>query len=216
MRRIELQAGHATDRSPKGINVGSRGCNPRHAEPSIRFDPEGVAPWRLANDDFARTLVQPLSGVEIDRRAGSRGLRPRLFTFLPCGQKNSRFSHGDRRIHVSPRQGKNSRFTLPREEPSGSWRRDDPSWRRKNAAALASEFRQAPRPWRIRHGAVRNRSFVMNGASAPVIVKKTRSATPGWRNWQTRMVEGHVPARVWRFESSSGHDRAGDPGRISG
>ena len=28
---------------------------------------------------------------------------------------------------------------------------------------------------------------------------------PGWRNWQTRMVEGHVPVREWRFKPSPGH-----------
>ena len=27
---------------------------------------------------------------------------------------------------------------------------------------------------------------------------------PGWRNWQTRMVEGHVPARACWFDSSPG------------
>jgi hypothetical protein len=26
-----------------------------------------------------------------------------------------------------------------------------------------------------------------------------------WRNWQTRMVEGHVPEREWKFESSRPH-----------
>ena len=26
-----------------------------------------------------------------------------------------------------------------------------------------------------------------------------------WRNWQTRMVEGHMPVRAWRFESSLAH-----------
>ena len=28
---------------------------------------------------------------------------------------------------------------------------------------------------------------------------------PRWRNWHTRMLEVHVPARDWRFESSPGH-----------
>ena len=27
---------------------------------------------------------------------------------------------------------------------------------------------------------------------------------PKWWNWQTRMVEGHVPYRVWGFESPFG------------
>src|SRR6516165_2210166 len=26
-----------------------------------------------------------------------------------------------------------------------------------------------------------------------------------WRNWQTRMLEVHVPVRVWRFKSSRPH-----------
>jgi hypothetical protein len=30
---------------------------------------------------------------------------------------------------------------------------------------------------------------------------------PGWRNWQTRMVEGHVPEREWRFKPSPGHSK---------
>ncbi len=28
---------------------------------------------------------------------------------------------------------------------------------------------------------------------------------PKWRNWQTRMVQGHVPARVWGFKSPLRH-----------
>ena len=28
---------------------------------------------------------------------------------------------------------------------------------------------------------------------------------PKWRNWQTRMVQVHVPARVWGFESLLRH-----------
>jgi hypothetical protein len=46
-------------------------------------------------------------------------------------------------------------------------------------------------------------------------------ATPKWRNWQTRMVQVHVPARVWGFESllrhqlfSSNHFRGGFPPRL--
>ena len=30
---------------------------------------------------------------------------------------------------------------------------------------------------------------------------------PKWRNWQTRMIQGHVPARVWGFESPLRHHR---------
>ena len=33
--------------------------------------------------------------------------------------------------------------------------------------------------------------------------------TREWRNWQTRMVEGHMPVRAWRFESSLAHFRMG-------
>lgn len=28
-----------------------------------------------------------------------------------------------------------------------------------------------------------------------------------WRNWQTRMVQGHVTVRSWRFKSSFAHKR---------
>src|SRR6266511_3889421 len=31
---------------------------------------------------------------------------------------------------------------------------------------------------------------------------------PKWRNWQTRMIQGHVPARVWGFESPLRHHRS--------
>src|SRR5450432_1987962 len=31
---------------------------------------------------------------------------------------------------------------------------------------------------------------------------------PKWRNWQTRMVQVHVPARVWGFESLLRHQIA--------
>ena len=30
---------------------------------------------------------------------------------------------------------------------------------------------------------------------------------PKWRNWQTRMIQGHVVATPWKFESSLGHFR---------
>src|SRR6202041_477218 len=30
-------------------------------------------------------------------------------------------------------------------------------------------------------------------------------SVPKWRNWQTRMVQVHVPARVWGFESLLRH-----------
>jgi hypothetical protein len=32
-----------------------------------------------------------------------------------------------------------------------------------------------------------------------------RNTVPKWRNWQTRMVQVHVPARVWGFESLLRH-----------
>jgi hypothetical protein len=31
------------------------------------------------------------------------------------------------------------------------------------------------------------------------------ASLPKWRNWQTRMIQGHVPARVWGFESPLRH-----------
>src|SRR5580693_125374 len=33
----------------------------------------------------------------------------------------------------------------------------------------------------------------------------TNHFLPSWRNWQTRMVQVHVPARVWGFESLRWH-----------
>src|SRR5689334_11220742 len=35
--------------------------------------------------------------------------------------------------------------------------------------------------------------------------KDCASHLPKWRNWQTRMVQVHVPARVWGFESLLRH-----------
>ncbi len=32
-----------------------------------------------------------------------------------------------------------------------------------------------------------------------------RSHVPKWRNWQTRYIQGVVPVRAWRFESSLRH-----------
>ena len=34
------------------------------------------------------------------------------------------------------------------------------------------------------------------------------STVPKWRNWQTRMVQVHVLARVWRFKSSLRHQNS--------
>ena len=31
------------------------------------------------------------------------------------------------------------------------------------------------------------------------------AVVPSWRNWQTRMVQVHVPATVWGFESLRWH-----------
>src|SRR6266700_340918 len=36
-------------------------------------------------------------------------------------------------------------------------------------------------------------------------VAAQHSHLPEWRNWQTRMVQVHVPARVWGFESLLRH-----------
>ena len=30
-------------------------------------------------------------------------------------------------------------------------------------------------------------------------------SAPKWRNWQTRYIQGVVPVRAWRFESSLRH-----------
>src|ERR1019366_6581749 len=37
------------------------------------------------------------------------------------------------------------------------------------------------------------------------VASLTRIHSPKWRNWQTRMVQVHVPARVWGFESPLRH-----------
>src|SRR6185312_2294712 len=42
--------------------------------------------------------------------------------------------------------------------------------------------------------------FLQGGPAAPL-----RNHLPKWRNWQTRMVQVHVPARVWGFESLLRH-----------
>ena len=39
--------------------------------------------------------------------------------------------------------------------------------------------------------------------------ERTALRVPKWRNWQTRMVQVHVLARVWRFESSFRHQLFG-------
>ena len=36
-------------------------------------------------------------------------------------------------------------------------------------------------------------------------VSRSFVPAPKWRNWQTRMVQVHVPARVWGFESLLRH-----------
>ena len=42
-------------------------------------------------------------------------------------------------------------------------------------------------------------------------VAKSRQAVdvPKWRNWQTRYIQGVVPVREWRFESSLRHQKSG-------
>src|SRR5579872_7142834 len=37
---------------------------------------------------------------------------------------------------------------------------------------------------------------------------------PSWRNWQTRMVQVHVLARVWGFESLRWHQEAVGSGQL--
>ena len=36
---------------------------------------------------------------------------------------------------------------------------------------------------------------------------------PKWRNWQTRYIQGVVPVREWRFESSLRHQSSRDSGK---
>ena len=49
-----------------------------------------------------------------------------------------------------------------------------------------------------------------SGSSRGKVVESVSAASacsplPKWRNWQTRMVQVHVPARVWGFESLLRH-----------
>ena len=39
------------------------------------------------------------------------------------------------------------------------------------------------------------------------LVQARLKTVPKWRNWQTRMVQVHVLARVWRFKSSLRHQK---------
>ncbi len=45
--------------------------------------------------------------------------------------------------------------------------------------------------------------FLMRRRSAAA----TEAHVPSWRNWQTRMVQVHVPATVWGFESLRWHQK---------
>ena len=36
---------------------------------------------------------------------------------------------------------------------------------------------------------------------------RAKNDLPAWRNWQTRMVQDHVGATPWRFESSRRHKK---------
>jgi hypothetical protein len=48
-------------------------------------------------------------------------------------------------------------------------------------------------------------AFVTLAIAAVQRVLKQDHSVPKWRNWQTRMVQVHVPARVWGFESLLRH-----------
>ena len=39
----------------------------------------------------------------------------------------------------------------------------------------------------------------------PAVRAKRKLHVPKWRNWQTRYIQGVVPVREWRFESSLRH-----------
>ncbi len=45
----------------------------------------------------------------------------------------------------------------------------------------------------------------------PVGGVRFRSHRPKWRNWQTRYIQGVVPVRAWRFESSLRHQLKRSP-----
>ena len=49
---------------------------------------------------------------------------------------------------------------------------------------------------------------IRNGHRSTLIVASNRQTfphLPKWRNWQTRYIQGVVPDRAWRFESSLRH-----------
>ena len=46
-------------------------------------------------------------------------------------------------------------------------------------------------------------------------VQRSIFTVPKWRNWQTRMVQVHVLARVWGFESPPRHQRFTIPPAMS-
>jgi hypothetical protein len=54
-----------------------------------------------------------------------------------------------------------------------------------------------------------DRNKVRCGISCPAFT------APKWRNWQTRMVQVHVLARVWGFESPPRHQRFTIPPAMS-
>ena len=39
----------------------------------------------------------------------------------------------------------------------------------------------------------------------PIAKSRQAAHVPKWRNWQTRYIQGVVPVREWRFESSLRH-----------
>ena len=39
------------------------------------------------------------------------------------------------------------------------------------------------------------------------LMQPDKSPVPKWRNWQTRVVQVHVLARVWGFESLLRHQK---------
>ncbi len=51
----------------------------------------------------------------------------------------------------------------------------------------------------------------------PVAKSLSAVSVPKWRNWQTRYIQGVVPVREWRFESSLRHQSSRNPvpGRVA-
>jgi hypothetical protein len=68
--------------------------------------------------------------------------------------------------------------------------------------SLPAKALESKTPCRIRHAS----GHLLDSEMLPVWLKALDlRPVPKWRNWQTRMVQVHVLARVWGFESLLRH-----------